>query len=66
MPSVTLLCHTPTPEKTVAAAARLCYSHSGAGELFDGLTDERARSYVEMLNGSGTKARLSTQALPSE
>ena len=58
MPSVTLICHTPTPEKTVAAAARLCYSHSGAGELFDGLTDERARSYVEMLERLGHESPL--------
>ena len=58
MPSVTLLCHPPLPEKTVAAAARLCYSHSGAGELFDGLTDERARSYVEMLERLGHESPL--------
>ena len=58
MPKVTLLCHTPLPEKTVAAAARLCYSHSGADELFDGLTDEKARSYVEMLERLGHESPL--------
>lgn len=58
MPSVTLLCHTPLPEKTVAAAARLCYSHSGADELFDGMTDDRARSYVEMLERLGHESPL--------
>ena len=58
MPSVTLLCHTPMPEKTIAAAARLCYSHSGADELFDGMTDERARSYVEMLERLGHESPL--------
>ena len=58
MPSVMLLCHTPMPEKTIAAAARLCYSHSGADELFDGMTDERARSYVEMLERLGHESPL--------
>ena len=46
---VTLLCHTPNPEKTIAAAARLCYSNSGADELFDGMTEETASNYVAML-----------------
>ena len=58
MPRVTLLCHTPMPEKTVAAAARLCYSHSGADKLFDGMTDERAHSYVEMLERLGHESPL--------
>ena len=46
MPSVKLLSYTPNPEKTVAAAARLCYSNSGADKRFEGMTDEKASSYV--------------------
>lgn len=48
-PTVTLLSHTPDPEKLVAAAARLCYSKSGISDLMDKLTDEKAAGFVEML-----------------
>ncbi len=58
MPSVKLLSHTPDPEKTVAAAARLCYSNSGAEVLFDGMTDEKASSYVAMLAKLGHESPL--------
>ena len=50
---VTLLTGTPEPEKVVAAAAKLCYSSSGADRLFEGLTDEKAQSYVAMLSKLG-------------
>lgn len=46
---VTLLSHTPEPEKLVAAAAKLCYSKSGVTDLMDHLTDEKAADFVEML-----------------
>ncbi|MDI3538580.1 MAG: thymidylate synthase, partial [Bacillota bacterium] len=36
---VKLINHTPDPERTVAAAARLCYSSIGAAELFTSLKD---------------------------
>ncbi len=55
---VNLLCHTPDPEKTIAAAARLCYSNSGADELFDGMTDEKASDYVAMLERLGHESPL--------
>ena len=55
---VTLLCHTPNPEKTIAAAARLCYSNSGADELFDGMTEEKASNYVAMLEKLGHESPL--------
>ncbi len=58
MPSVKLLSHTPDPEKTVAAAAKLCYSNSGADELFDGLTDEKAKNFVAMLERLGHESPL--------
>ena len=58
MPSVKLLSYTPNPEKTVAAAARLCYSNSGADKLFDGMTDEKASSYVAMLEKLGHESPL--------
>ena len=38
---VTLLTHTPNPEKTVAMAAKLCYSPSGIEDISEGLTEEK-------------------------
>ena len=35
---VTLLAHTPDPEKLVAAAAKLCYSAADIDTVMDGLT----------------------------
>lgn len=58
MLKVTLLSNTPNPEKVVAAAARLCYSSSGADQLFDGMTDEKAQSYVAMLSKLGHESPL--------
>ena len=41
---VTLLTHTPNPEKTVAMAAKLCYSPSGIEDIREGLTEEKTRT----------------------
>lgn len=46
---VYLLAHTVTPEKIVAGAAKLCYSNADTDVLMDGLTEERAKEFVEML-----------------
>lgn len=53
MAIVTLISHTPDPERTVAAAAKLCYSSSTIGELKDGLTPEKTAAFVEMLSDLG-------------
>lgn len=50
---VTLIEYTPEPEKVVAAAAKLCYSDSGCENIMDGLTEEKTRSFVEMLADIG-------------
>ncbi|MCI8553573.1 MAG: FAD-dependent thymidylate synthase [Clostridiales bacterium] len=50
---VTLLAHTPEPEKMAAAAARLCYSPAGIDELLEGMTGERTASFVDMLSEIG-------------
>ncbi len=49
MPTVTLLAYTPDPQKTVASAAKLCYSSATIKDLRDGLTDEKVSSFVDML-----------------
>ncbi len=50
---VYLIAHTAAPEKLVAAAAKLCYAKSGAGELMGGMTDTKAQEFVEMLASMG-------------
>jgi thymidylate synthase (FAD) len=50
---VKLLNHTPNPERTVAAAARLCYSATGAAGLFEGMTDEQVAKLLKHLVQSG-------------
>ena len=51
--NVKLLAYTPEPEKTVATAAKLCYSSSGISDLRDGLTDEKTASFIDMLVSIG-------------
>jgi thymidylate synthase (FAD) len=51
--SVTLIQHTPDPEKTIAAAAKLCYSHSGAAQLMDDLTPEAVEKFLGRLMTMG-------------
>jgi thymidylate synthase, flavin-dependent len=46
---VQLLTHTPNPEKIVAAAAKLCYSNAEIDTLMEGLTQEKAEEFVQML-----------------
>ena len=58
MAKVYLLAHTPSPEHTVASAAKLCYSSSKASELAENLTDEKAASFVEMLSEIGHESPI--------
>ena len=50
---VYLLAHTDIPEKVVASAAKLCYSDSTAGELMEGLTEEKTERFVRTLSEVG-------------
>ncbi|MDE5770543.1 MAG: FAD-dependent thymidylate synthase [Ruminococcus sp.] len=50
---VNLISHTPDPERLAATAAKLCYSSSDIGSLRDGLTEEKTRSFIEMLVSVG-------------
>lgn len=58
MLKVTLITHTPIPEKAVAAAAKLCYSKSDIGTITDNLTDEKTASFVEMLAEIGHESPI--------
>ena len=53
MQNVVLLSHTYQPAKTVACAAKLCYSSSDIPSLYDNLTEEKVSSFVEMLSDLG-------------
>lgn len=52
-PKVTLIAHTPEPEKTISLAAKLCYSSLSIDELEGNLTPEKCRSFLEMLSDLG-------------
>ena len=56
--NVTLLSHTPNPEKIVATAAKLCYSPSAIKETQEKLTDESIKSFVKMLAEIGHESPL--------
>lgn len=55
---VELLEFTPNPEKTVATAARLCYSPSSIEETQENLTPEKICSFVKMLASMGHESPL--------
>lgn len=58
MAKVTLLNYTRDPERTVACAAKLCYSPATIDNIKDGLTDEKVSSFVEMLAEIGHESPI--------
>lgn len=58
MPKVYLLAHTPNPEHTIAAAAKLCYSSSKVSDLAKNLTESQAASFVDMLSEIGHESPI--------
>jgi len=55
---VTLLTHTPEPDRVVAAAARLCYSGQNPRAILDGLTTERQKDLLARLRAAGHDSPL--------
>lgn len=55
---VELISHTANPEQVVAAAAKLCYSDTGAMSLMEGLTPEKTGRFVEMLSNIGHESPI--------
>ncbi|MBR1749595.1 MAG: FAD-dependent thymidylate synthase [Ruminococcus sp.] len=55
---VTLITHTPEPEKTIATAAKLCYASADIDTLMDGLTDEKVDSFLKMLTEIGHESPI--------
>lgn len=58
MAKVTLITHTPDPERAVASAAKLCYSAASISDIREGLTDEKAASFVDMLATIGHESPI--------
>ena len=56
--NVKLIAHTPNPEQTVAAAAKLCYSPSSVDDILDGLDEEKSRSFIRMLASMGHESPM--------
>ncbi len=56
--TVTLLAHTPDPEKVIAAAAKLCYAKSDIASLFDKLTPENTENFIEHLASLGHESPI--------
>lgn len=55
---VKLMCHTPEPERTVAMAARLCYSPIGAEQLAEKMTEQQIAKLVEKIVDMGHYSTL--------
>ena len=50
---IKLIAATPDADRVVAAAAKLCYSASGAAEIFDGLDSAKISSFLSKLREAG-------------
>ena len=50
---VKLIASTPDADRVVAAAAKICYSPSGAAEILDGLDEDKTASFLSMLRKGG-------------
>lgn len=55
---VTLLTHTPEPQKIMAAAAKLCYARADIDTVMDGLTPEKTEGFIDMLSGLGHESPM--------
>lgn len=55
---VRLLSHTPDPERSIAAAARLCYAPVGAADLIETMSDEAVRRVLKTIITSGHTSAL--------
>lgn len=56
--NVKLLAYTPAPERAVACAAKLCYAAADIDTVMDGLTDEKAGSFLDMLTEIGHESPI--------
>ena len=55
---VTLIAHTPNPERTVATAAKLCYSPCSIEETKNKLDEKSTSTFIKMLAEIGHESPL--------
>ncbi len=55
---VKLIQHTPEPEKLIAAAAKLCYSHVGVEDIMEGLELHNTDKFLGMLMDIGHESPI--------
>jgi thymidylate synthase (FAD) len=55
---VTLIQHTPEPEKLIAASAKLCYSNVGAENIMEGIDEEKTEKFLNMLMDLGHESPI--------
>ncbi len=55
---VSLITHTPLPEKVIASSAKLCYSAATIDTVMDGLTEEKTAAFVDMLGEIGHESPI--------
>lgn len=55
---VTLISHTPEPEKLVSMAAKLCYSAVGTDQIAHGLTPEATEKFLAFLTDIGHESPI--------
>lgn len=58
MINVQLIAYTPEPEKTIASAAKLCYSAATIDTISDGLTEEKTSNFIDMLSEIGHESPI--------
>jgi len=56
--NITLLAHTPNPEKLVATAARLCYSADDVETIMDEMCDHDAEKQIKLLQSIGHESPI--------
>lgn len=55
---VSLIAHTPNPEKVITSAAKLCYSSSDISQIMEGCTDDKVAKFINMIMGLGHNSVL--------
>jgi thymidylate synthase (FAD) len=55
---VTIIQHTPEPERLIASAAKLCYSPVGVENIMDGLDDAKVDKFLNMLMDLGHESPI--------
>ncbi|MDP4109132.1 MAG: FAD-dependent thymidylate synthase [Bacillota bacterium] len=58
MMQVSIISHTPEPEKIIAAAAKMCYSPAKAHDLLCDLDPEKIENYIKMLISLGHESTV--------